>query len=254
MHTQDTHQRLAAARELLRLDTTTAEKFEEIEKLLAGIHPKLDKTLHLAAAALKKVEQFQETAIIELTTEALPEKTDKQKKRKKYLLLFLEYWDDLRDEVERIKAELLSNDSKAVKSGKIAGLARGPLGSITAIAAVIAGGLVLLNTVAVSVVIKNKGCDTIEPKTTVTIALPGLSLPNQSIPNGGQATATLPPLKLSVDGSSGTVLILKAYGLTMQFNYSGDVAIVFDGKQLTGTMTDIDLGSKKEHELVIICT
>ncbi len=249
----DTKSRLKAARELLRADTTTSEKLEEIEKLLHGINPKIDKTLLSAAAVLKKIEQVQEQAVIELTAERLPEKTEKQKKRKKYLLLFLKYWDDLKDEVERVRTELQSSDSNVVKGGKIAGLAKGPLGAITAVAAVIAGGLVLLNSVAVSMVIKNNGCDTIQPQAYANVSLPGLKLPNEPIPSGGQVTATLPPLKLSVDGSSGTTLILKAYGLTMQFNYDGNVEIVFDGKLLLGKMTEIDLGSQKLHELVISC-
>ena len=245
--------RIVAARELMRSDTTTAEKFEALEKILRGINPKIDKTLAMAAGALKKVEQFQETAVIELTAERLPEKTEKQKKRKKYLLLFLQYWDDLKDEVERVRGELQSSDSNVVKGGKIAGLAKGPLGAITAIAAVIAGGLVLLNSVAVSVVVKNKGCDTILPQTTAAVSLPGLVIPNQPIPAGGSVTATLPPLTLTVDNSSGDSLRLTAYGLHLTFDYSGKVDIIFDGTSLIGKATTLNLGDLKQHELIISC-
>ena len=143
--------RLLSAHDFLSASSTTAEKIESLQELLQGINPKLDKKLEALAEIAEKIEEIQEKKVIHLTSKALPEKTKKQKKRKKLLLLFLKYYDELQDEVQRVKLELekmphSSPTQKASGLAKVTSLAKGPLGLITVGATIIAAGLITLNT------------------------------------------------------------------------------------------------------------
>jgi hypothetical protein len=248
----DVRKRLVAAEKLLRGETTTGQKVESVRKLVKGINPKLDKVLDEIHEALRRLEQVQDQKLIELTADNWPENTEKQKQRKKALLLLLKWWQELKSEVKRVKQELAAESPNVAKGGRIVGLAKGPLGIITGAAVIIAAGLVALNSVAVTVVIRNQGCATVVPQTSVRIALPGLSLPSEPIPAGGQSTATLPPLKFEVDGR-GPILRLIAYGMTIRFDYPAETQILFNGTNLIGQNTQIDLGTQKQHQLELRC-
>ncbi|OGY17913.1 MAG: hypothetical protein A2784_01800 [Candidatus Chisholmbacteria bacterium RIFCSPHIGHO2_01_FULL_48_12] len=248
----DTRKRLLAADKLLRGETTTRQKFESARILIKGINPKVDRAVDEVHKVLRRLEQIQDQKLIELTADNLPENTDKQKKRKRALLLLLKWWKELKSEVKRVKHELEAESPNIAKGGRIVGLAKGPLGIITGAAVIIAAGLVALNSVAVTVVIQNQGCATVVPQTSVRIALPGLSLPSEPIPAGGQSTATLPPLKFEVDGR-GPILRLIAYGMTIRFDYPADTQILFNGTNLIGKNTQIDLGIQKQHKLELRC-
>lgn len=256
----DTRKRLLAAEKLLREETTTQAKFEAIRTLIKGLDPKLDKTLAQASKAIKTVTKIHKGKVVDLATEALPEGTKQQKKRKKALLLFLKYWGQLRHEVRRVTKLLeaeegkhLSRAEKGQTAGKIVAYAKGPLGVVTLAAAAIAAGLIALKSMAVEVVIINQGCQALSPSVSVPINLPGLKLPDQPIPNGGRATAVLPPLTFGVEDLSGRNLRLTAYGISLSFETGGDTDIVFNGESLMGKRTQINLGAQKQHQVMVRC-
>lgn len=248
----DARKRLLAAEKLLKGETTSREKVESVRTLVNGINPKLDKILDQVHQALKRVEQVQDQKIIELTADNLPENTEKQKKRKRALLLFIRWWKSVKSEVKRVKKEFEADSPNIAKGSRIVGLAKGPLGVITGLAAIIAAGIIALNSLAVTVVIRNQDCASIIPQTSIRVALPGLQLPSEPIPTGGEAVATLPPLKFKVDGS-GSILRLIAYGVTLQFEYPQRTEIIFNGTNLIGRTTQIDLGTQKQHQLILKC-
>lgn len=260
MKYKDINRRLLAAEKLLSGRTTTRTKFESIRKLIKGIDPKLDKKFSWASKALKKVEKVKKGEVINLALEALPEKTPEQKRRKKAIFLFLRYWKQLKSEVKRVKKELKSEKgnkksakSQAVKQvsklTRVIRLAKGPLGLITIAAALV----VVLQSVSVRVIIKNDGCETIKPLVSVAIKLPGLSLPRESIPDGGQATATVPPLKFKVVSSANSI-DLRAVGQNFHFDFEGEgIDVLFNGSSILGKTTQVNFGSKSEHEIILRC-
>ncbi|MBI2594584.1 hypothetical protein HYW39_02700 [Candidatus Curtissbacteria bacterium] len=131
-------QKIEAAYSLLSAESTTVEKFDSASKLLAGINPKIDKKLQVCAEALLIIANIQRGEIIDLSARNLPEKTEEQKKRKRAILAFIKTFKELKGEVERVKKELQNlNQSTTTSLGRIAALAKGPFGLITALALVI---------------------------------------------------------------------------------------------------------------------
>lgn len=253
--------RIRAADKLLQDETTTLGQIESVKTLLRGLNPKVDTLLTSCLKALSnldKLEKLQKGDVIALSAEVLPETTEKEKKRKKALLLFLTQWKQLKGEVARIEKELGSTQSegpktasqKAMGIGRIIGYAKGPLGLVTLIAA----GLVLLNATSVKIHITNDGCSPVTPVTSVPIRIPGLSLPNETIADGGTETAVIPRLTVTVDGTDRQNIHLSGYGLNFQFNLSGEgIDLVFDGASLLGARRTINLGDQPEHQLIIRC-
>ena len=112
----------------------------------------------------------------------------------------------------------------------------------------------MLQTTAVRIVIKNNGCDPINPVVNMPISIPGLTLPRETIPDGGAGVATLPPLNIEVDGTSENTISLKVLGYSMTFELQNKgIDVVFDDTSLLGRKTSINLGEKKEHELIARC-
>ena len=192
---------------------------------------------------------------IELVLEALPEGTEEEKKRKKLILLFLSAWKDLKKEVVRVQAELAKStgnhpvQSKAQSWGNILGVAKGPLGLIT----ILAAGWVLLSATSVEITITNRGCDTMYPTSYANIPLPGISLPKASITNGSTGVVRLPPLTLQVDGQTPGRVTLRALKLEYHFDIPADVSLTFNGESLIRSSRDIHLSSKKQHSLIVQC-
>ncbi|MBI2617520.1 hypothetical protein HYW55_05265 [Candidatus Gottesmanbacteria bacterium] len=256
-------EKLEAAYQLLLEPTTTFEKFEKIRTLLKGIDPTIDKTLTSCSNVIKKLKKLQKGEIIELAVEALPDNTEKEKKRKKYLLLFLSTWKDLRSEVKRVKelSQEGQTDGKATSQGqvmtlgKIFALAKGPLGVITISAVAIVGVIQILESSAVSIMIKNRGCTSLMPISEISLPpIPGIKLPNESIPDGGDAEAKIPPLEVTIDGTKRGFVKLSALGLSMDYNLPGtNVDFLFNKQSLIGKRTTISLSQSKEHELVVRC-
>lgn len=136
-------ERLDAAYKLLDQNSTTIERFNSVRGLIKGINPTFDKHLEEASKALATLAKLQEGEVIELTTENLPENTEEQKKRKKFLLLFIKYWKQLKSEIKRVKMEIEkmedgppAGESKVEGGSRIAAAAKGPFGIVTIIAVV----------------------------------------------------------------------------------------------------------------------
>lgn len=241
--------RLQAAHAILQVKTIDRATFDSLKTLLSGVHPRIDKILGEAGKAFKHADQLQKGDVIELVLETIPEATPEDKKRKKAILLFLKWWNDLKSEVARVQKEFDKDpDTKHHSNswGNILGAAKGPLGIIT----VVAAGVVLLQVSEVSVTIKNMGCDTIAPP---AIRIPGLKLPS-SIPTNGEAVAKVPPLTVTVDATRSNSINLTAYGIQRDFSLGSQrMQFVFDGKILNGTSTIINLASQKDHTLVVTC-
>jgi len=238
--------RLFAAQQILQNQTVSKETFYALRTLLHGVHPKID--LHLASAgkALTHIEKIQRGDVIALTIESLPEDTVENKKRKKAIIFFLKFWNDLKGEVKRVQAEFHGNFS----IGKIIAGAKGPLGLITLIAA----GVAALQLTSVEIRIKNSGCETIHPVVSFPVKIPGLTLPDTPIPSGGEGVAKLPPLTLTADGTKPNAIHLTGYGISYNFTLgTSGISLFFDGQPLNGNKTTLALGSSKEHELLIEC-
>lgn len=153
MKVSQTGEKIGALHQLLSQDSTTLEKFQSVVKLASGINPNIDQALDKAADALGKIENLSKGEIIELSVDALPEDDEKQKKRKKAIVLFIKYYKELKSEVERVQAKFEENsgqDSKSVNqqistASRIASFAKGPFGIITIAAVIIVavGGMFL---------------------------------------------------------------------------------------------------------------
>src|SRR3989344_2179589 len=102
LRTSDTRKKLSAARDLLDGSTTTRAKLAALTTLLIGVHPKTDALLKECNKALSIVGNIEQGDVVHLSTEALPERTEEEKKRKRALLLFIKNWKDLQSEVTRI--------------------------------------------------------------------------------------------------------------------------------------------------------
>ena len=255
MDHRSAEKRLRVAGELLASREFTPSTVHSLHALLSGINPKLDEKLGALEKTAKHVEHMQKGNAIDLVVESMPEMTPEQKKRKKAILLFLKFWNDLKAEVSRIEKEF--GQAKSAKShgttramGRIWAGAKGPLGIITLVAA----GIVALKATEVSIVIKNAGCRPMTPVTSVAVNIPGLLLPSETIPTGGEAVAKLPPLTVSVDATSPTQVLLTMYGIKYNFSLeTSDIRLIFDGKILNGTKTSLNLSAQKQHTLVAEC-
>lgn len=256
-------EKIDAAMQLLFEDTTTVAKFEKTRTLLKGINPKIDHTLETCSKGLKTLKRLQTGDIIELTATNLPEHTEREKKRKKYLLLFISSWKNLKGEVARV--EKLYKEQNAdgktttqehlATAGKLAAASKGPFGLITGLAVVIAGAgaaLAFLNFSAVNITIKNQGCSPITPIVRMPIQIPGIKLPTETISSGGIAVASVPPFTVTVDGTQRGSVVLSALKFTMEYNL-GSADLIFDGQSLVGKSTTINLGASKNHELILSC-
>lgn len=250
-------EKIEAAYRLLTEETTTFGKFEKIRTLVKGFNPKIDQVVAECSRVVSKIRKIQKGEVIELAAEGLGEDTPQKKKRKKALLLFLGRWKTLKAEIKRVREIYQSHSSKLEKTAQVAHGAKGPWGLITALAvgAVAIGGvLAYLNSAAVSIIIKNNGCAPITPVVNAPVSIPGIGLPAETIGDGGEAEAKLPPLTVAVDGSQRNLITLSTLGLTMNYELGGEgIDLIFNGESLVGRQTTINLGESKTHELVIKC-
>ena len=260
--TNDTRKKLEAALELLTQETTTFDKFEKIKILIRGINPRLDQKLDSASGAIKKLRQIQKGEIIELTIGAFPEDTEEKKKRKKALLFFITSWKDLKSEVARVKGiyneasadNKISGQEQATMAGKILGVMKGPLGIITLGAVGIVALSQFITSSSVKININNKGCLALTPIAKLPVQIPGIKLPEETIPDGGTGVAQVPPLTISVDGTKDGSITLSTMGFSMGYYLpSGSSDLVFDGESLVGKETTVNLGDSKEHTLDVVC-
>lgn len=128
---------------LLTEDATSVEKFVSIKTILEGQNPKVDDILEKCTNSLSKIENLAKGDVISLAVDVLPGKSEEEKRRKKAIILFIKNFKLLKSEVERVKGELTKNNAGQTNAFiKIFALAKGPAGIITALALVIAFGLI----------------------------------------------------------------------------------------------------------------
>ena len=245
---------MLAAYSLLAEPTTTREKFNHISTLIRGIHPHIDTALDKSHHALSSIGRIQEGDVISLSAENLPENTEEEKRRKKYLLLFIRSWKDLKSEIARVQAEFNNQNLQTPTQQtstwlRILKRAKGPLGVIT----VVAIGIVALQQTSVRVTIQNQGCGTLQPVGNIP-TIPGFSLPKDPIPSGGSAVMTIPPLALHVDGTQVGAVALTALNYSFTFELPSNVKDVsLDGASLLNKQSEVYLSEKKQHTLVLKC-
>ncbi len=257
MNYEEAKKRLLAAQTLLLEPSSSFEKFSAVKNLIAGVHPQLDEALERCAKDLATVENILGRDFVLLGAENLPENTEEEKRRKKAVLFFFKTWNTLRSEVARVQAEMNSADStddalqKSSHWGRIFNFAKGPFGVLTLIAV----ALVSVSAyTSVQITIHNEGCPTLIPSSSVPNFIPGIKLPADPIPSGGTAEAALPGLPVSVDGTKKGSLIVSMLTFKLTFQLSGVKSATFDGEDLFGKITSVDLSKKKTHELVLKCS
>ncbi len=252
-------EKIKKALELLCEDSTTIGKIEKVLAMLPKINPKVDKMVADSHDLIEKINKISEGAVLELSAEKLPEKSKKQKKLKKLALLLLTNWKNLGSEIARIN-DLATTATTAgavktggVKTAKILATMKGPLGVITIGAAVIVAGSKLLSNMAVEVKMTTSGCRPIGPISEKGVNLPGLKLPKTAVVSGKVEKIVIPPLKMTVDLNRANSSI-KAIGFKQSFSLPSDFAeINYDGQNLMGKETEINLGKSKTHQVEISC-
>ena len=258
LNAKDARKRLLAAQALLLEPSTTQEKFTSVRTLVAGIHPKIDQALANCDHALSTVGKVESGDIVGLSAEHLPENTEEQKKRKKWLLLFINSWRKLGSEVERVQAELAAADNAQTGSdrashwGRIFNFAKGPFGIITIVAV---GAVIAMQATAVTIVIKNNGCETLYPSSSIPISMPGLKLPRDPIPSGSSAEVVIPGLTVTVDGSQRGVVSLSMLNYSIGIQLPANTRdVTLNGISLLGKKTRVPLSERDQHTLVLSCS
>ncbi len=117
---------------------------------------------------------------------------------------------------------------------------------------VVSAGLIYLKQSAVTVTVANRGCDDLVVTGSVPVKLPGVTVPDR-IPSGRSATFTVPPLIATVDATSDAVINISILGTRFSFTMDPGVTVSFDGIPLRGKTTQIQLGEKPVHDVVIAC-
>ena len=162
--------------------------------------------------------------------------------------------DTSRDGINQACKNLGKNVEGVIKNlPKSGGLTSGVLGTFIIGAVAIGAAAAILNAIAVPVVIKNRGCSTLYPTVYLPFKIPGLSLPDQPILNGESATAKVPPVTFTVNGS-GNNINLQAFSMNLNFNLGeGASDLIFNGQSLLNTSTTVNLKSEAGHELIVSC-
>jgi len=162
--------------------------------------------------------------------------------------------DSTKEGINRACQTLQKDISKTIKSlPKGFGLGSIVLGGFIVSAVAVGVAVTYLSFASVKVVIKNQGCETINTVAWMPVKFPGLELPNEPIPSGGSATAKVPPLTFMVDSTGGSVK-LSAFSLNMKFDLTEPgIDFIFNGSSLLGNLTEINLGQRPQHELVVKC-
>lgn len=128
------------------------------------------------------------------------------------------------------------------------------LATLIVVAALVGTAVIYLNQTAVEVVIKNQGCNTLIMPVGISFPVPGVQLPEDPIPPGGQGVAKVPRVTLNLDATNRDSVAVLVLGVPIPVNVGRQYASVkLDGAELLGTRTTIQIGSRKQHELVISC-
>ena len=256
MDYSDAKKRLLAAQAILLEPTSSFEKLSSVRKLIAGVHPRIDAILAQTDKELDALQKVIGGDVIGLSANNLSERTEEEKKRKRYLLLFLKTWNSLKSEVARVQAEFDAGQnapdavSHASHWGRIFNFAKGPFGIITIVAAAL---VATSAATSVKITIYNQGCPTMVPSASMPIPIPGISFPKDPLVSGSSGEMSIPALPLTVDGTNVGRLTASSLKFNMSFELGEVDQVTFDGQELLGKVTDIKLAEKKSHDLVFIC-
>lgn len=149
MSSDQLRQKVEAAAKVLNGESTTFDKLESALTLLKGASPNVDKKLDRVLFHLSNLRNLQEGDIVELTLASLPERDEKEKKRKKARLILLRAIGELRSEIERVQKDLSKEERGEQTSTQTLGntfaFAKGPFGIITLVAVGVVATLLFLN-------------------------------------------------------------------------------------------------------------
>ena len=140
-------------------------------------------------------------------------------------------------------------------------VAMSPVGILAILTkAIFLGGVVLvgaaiiyLRTSTVDIVIKNNGCDSIQPPPKLPFKLPGISIPSEVITDGGQATATMPGITARVNTDATGNVRVTILGISANFIIPPGTNVSFDGTDISGKDLEFNLKDLPQHELIISC-
>jgi|GEM_PF-1865302 len=259
MDHRDAKKRLLAAQTLLLEPSTSVEKFSSIKKLIKGINPSLDHLLEHTERELVTLERMLKLDVIPLALEKLPQNTPEEKRRKRAIVFFFEHWNQLKGEVSRVQAEINAAQSspdtvhKGGHLARILNFAKGPFASVTVIAVVLVGAGTWTSKSSVQINIKNVGCPTMIPSSSMPNFIPGISFPTEPIKTGSTAIVRLPGVPIVFDGSKKGELLVTSFKLHMTFELGAITDATFDNEELMGHLTEIHLGDKPTHFLELIC-
>lgn|GEM_PF-3436579 len=250
---------LEAAHDLLTESTTSLQKLEKIQTLVYGINPRLDKKLSAAFSAYRSLKKVGEGDIVHLTVHSLPVATSADRRRKKALLLFLSTWKSLQAEVARLSGyvEGIKSDpsarSVASKAVKTAAFSKGPLGIITLLAASVLGVSLLAKNSLVTVTVENNNCPPFSLTPNSIGSLSGISLTRAPITPSSLGVLRLPPVSFSLTSDSSS-LSFSLFAKKLSFSLPQEVTgVTFDGTQLLGRTTALDLKPSSTHTLSVTC-
>ena len=257
MDAREVRKRLQAVQTLLLEPSTTREKFNSVRDLIRGINPQLDGALSRIEQHFATWSHIESGDVIHLTADHLPENTEEEKKRKKWLLLFINSWKQLKSEVARMQGEFDASQGSNTPTdtgsllGRILWKAKGPLGIIT----VLAIGVVALQQTGVEIMIQNQGCGTMQVSGSIPISLPGLKMPKEPIPSGGSSVVELPGLTVNVDGRASGVLSIGILSYALTFQLPSNIEdVTMNGTSLLGKKTEVKLSERDTHTLTLICS
>lgn len=96
------------------------------------------------------------------------------------------------------------------------------------------------------------------PVTYVPVKIPGLSLFTEPLSNGATGMIKLLPIPVTVDATQKGTISVGISGITMPVPGSENISdaassIAFNGIELIGKKTDLNLGSSPIHNIVITC-
>jgi len=258
-------EKIRAGLDLLCEETSSLGKIQKISTILKGINPTIDKHVESIFKIYGKIQQVKGGDVVGLSLEKIPEKTEKQKKYKKLVILLLGHYSGLKSEIKRISglqaalatangASEISKGEKTLRIGKIIATAKGPLGALTIAAAGVVALTNFVNNKSVEITIKNIGCRPIQPMAERAINIPGLKLPGEAIEDGGQNIAKIPGLNLKVEATGNGEINLSAFNLSRSYNLPREIAdIIYDGQSLMRKTTEVKLGNAKTHEVIVKC-
>jgi|GEM_PF-3664429 len=117
--------------------------------------------------------------------------------------------------------------------------------------AVIAGFFVYLSHSAVTISVTNTGCGTLPVTIVPPVTTPGVSIP-KIIPEGN-STITLPPLSGVIDATWDNRIRITTLRNVFPFEIRDGLRVTFDGMDIIGNFTSLNLGDQKVHDVTISC-